>query len=467
MATIVLLFLVFLCPFGTTSSPVSIAIKAEVNTGNDLCPEHIGPPCPRNFNNTMDDYSGQPIYISGDLRSQLTSLIDSYAEAMYTGASPFNESDTDYTMFTGQGGRAFFFLRLYHYAESSDKKLLYLERAQEYIETSLDLLSELQQSGNYDERYVSFFEGKVGTYAVASMIYQLAGNEEQSQYYLNQVVKVFALTTSSDYNELDCGHAGLIYTGLLVNNFFQQKIISDEDFLRVGQILMDQGISNAKSTGVDYLWWTNPWFPDIIFPDSSHGISGILYLLLSIPSPIYSNSTYLDWITSTLNYLVSTQFPDGNYPTPQQDPYPLLPDQLVQWDHGAPSYVSLMSQAGSIYRSINISNANYYLDSANRASDAMWERGLLTKGLCFCHGIGGNIYMFFEQYYFTRNSTALWRALQFTQFAIDPNNVSQMRVSDTPYSMFQGTYSIAMLYSELLSENWGNVTSMPSWRPNW
>ena len=103
----------------------------------------------------------------------------------------------------------------------------------------------------------------------------------------------------------------------------------------------------------------------------------------------------------------AAQFASGNFPAEYYDPGD---DVLVQWDHGAPGVAAALAVGARV-----LGNASY-LASAERAMECTWARGLLTKGLMNCHGIGGNTYMQLFMHKQTRDPKYLWRALQFQRF---------------------------------------------------
>ena len=68
----------------------------------------------------------------------------------------------------------------------------------------------------------------------------------------------------------------------------------------------------------------------------------------------------------------------------------VLKDGRVAWDHGAGGV------SGTLLRAALVLHDSKYLDSATKALECIWQKGLLTKGLMNCHGIGGNTYAMFR-----------------------------------------------------------------------
>ena len=109
-----------------------------------------------------------------------------------------------------------------------------------------------------------------------------------------------------------------------------------------------------------------------------------------------------------------------------------------------------------------------------RAMNSTWQRGLLTKGTMFCHGIGGNVNMFWEAGYFLNamgeielSNQALWRAKQFILWTLNWDNINATRIYDSNegYSMYQGNFALPMLYIQTLQTSW--PLSEPVCHPGW
>jgi hypothetical protein len=107
-----------------------------------------------------------------------------------------------------------------------------------------------------------------------------------------------------------------------------------------------------------------------------HGTIGIVtQIVLSMPSAAAK-------LQPRLLELLDLQFPSGNFPSS----FPVGSDKLVQFCHGGPGFVislrTLVPYFPDIEDRIREAIANAQLD--------IWERGLLTKEPCLCHGIAGN-----------------------------------------------------------------------------
>lgn len=73
-------------------------------------------------------------------------------------------------------------------------------------------------------------------------------------------------------------------------------------------------------------------------------------------------------------------------------------EDRVQWCHGSPSALPVLSLAYRIFGDAK------YLAAANLAADYTFKYGVLKKGMGLCHGTTSNIYMILYHYETTRNT---------------------------------------------------------------
>ena len=111
----------------------------------------------------------------------------------------------------------------------------------------------------------------------------------------------------------------------------------------------------------------------------------MLLQLLNVPNYIEHNPQAEKDIRASVNFIVSSQCYDGNFPSSMgeiKDPRK-YGDELVQWCHGASGTVHLLARAYVIWKD------EKYLTALTRAADCVWRRGLLRKGPGLCHGVSG------------------------------------------------------------------------------
>jgi len=326
-------------------------------------------------------------------------------------------------------------LRLY----LNTKNTTYLTLSMEYIKTAIALTKPSQNVG--------FLEGYSGVYVLAAIIYAESGDQTNSQLYINQYRQI----VKSALNAPDCtyltGKAGTLMGSALLNNYFGPSTIARSDIVTLAYQMLQAGIHS----GQNYLSYVSTDFANLVLWGEGHGSSGVINQFLDIPE-ITSNQTALAYLKNTLDYYVSIQLPDGNFPTPTKPPFPTEPNVLVQWCHGAPGFMPVLTKGYYLF------NDNTYLQSAEKAANCTWERGILTKGLMLCHGISGNTYMFLFMYRKTHNPLYLYRAIKFQEYTlshpilVDPN---QMRKpTPSPYEFWSGSYASAIpLWSDFLTLN--------------
>uniref|UniRef100_A0A6B2L942 Squalene cyclase C-terminal domain-containing protein n=1 Tax=Arcella intermedia TaxID=1963864 RepID=A0A6B2L942_9EUKA len=327
------------------------------------------------------------------------------------------------------------FLRLY----KNFGDISYLDYARQYIEAALTRTTPTPN-------YVGFLGSYTGIYTTAAIIYNELGDTLKSSKYVDlmktAIVEGQQCTEDTFYN----GKAGLLMAARMLNNYFGEEVIPQSDILIIAQLLLEDGINNGRD---GYLVWHNMIFPEVVFLGQGDGSTGVLTQLMQIPQ-IMANETATSYIKNTLDYYLTIQMPDGNFPTPVQSPYPDQADQLVQWCHGGPGFIPVLTLGYLAFGN------EAYLRSADSAADLLWQKGILTKGLMLGHGVSGNTYMFLYMYEKTLNPKYLYRAIKFQEFTlgspimVDP---TIMRVpSPSPYSLYGGSYGGAVvLWSDMLT----------------
>jgi len=264
---------------------------------------------------------------------------------------------------------------------------------------------------------------------------------------------------ASDDNTFNTGNSGTLMAAKMINNYFGEGTIPKEDILTLAYHILENGIKQGKD---GYLSWKNSIYPNIVFWGQGHGSTGVIQQLLDIPE-ILANITAARYIRNTLDYYLTLQLPNGNFPTPQIPPYPTEPDILVQWCHGAPGFMAVLTKGYLVFADIK------YLMAADKASDCVWERGILTKGLMLCHGVSGNTYMFLYMYTHTNVPKYLYRAIKFQEYTLSHSimvDPSIMRQPDpSPYEFWGASYgSAVVLWSDMLV-GLGNSFHMPGFDP--
>lgn len=112
----------------------------------------------------------------------------------------------------------------------------------------------------------------------------------------------------------------------------------------------------------------------------AHGDMGILTQLI-LTDPNLSTGSFAG---NLLERLLSQQQSDGNWPAKEDEDRE--GKRLIQLCHGAPGFVVSLQRLRPFF-----THMEGRIDEAiRRAREAIWEKGLLRKEPCLCHGILGN-----------------------------------------------------------------------------
>jgi hypothetical protein len=178
---------------------------------------------------------------------------------------------------------------------------------------------------------------------------------------------------------------------------------------------------------------------------AAHGLAGVLYVLLHLPDRCL-HAGVRPLITGALDFLVSIQREDGNFPSSVEPA-----DALVHWCHGAPGIIPTLCKAYEVFGDPS------YLTAARRAADCVWARGILRKGLGVCHGITGSALSQLSLYRTAGTQRELYRALRLCEAtwsprclrvideSLDPQRRRQ-GTPDYPYSLMEGKAGVLYAY---------------------
>ncbi|KAF2151710.1 hypothetical protein K461DRAFT_294606 [Myriangium duriaei CBS 260.36] len=163
------------------------------------------------------------------------------------------------------------------------------------------------------------------------------------------------------------GRAGYLYYLRLVKASF----VDDERTLRLLQDTAADVVEAILETPRPWKWHGKAYVGAV------HGAIGIItQVVLTDPA------RYAPKVEAELAVLLSYQYETGNWPSS----LPPGRDRLVQVCHGAPGVVNCLVSIKH-----HFPNLADKIDAAiKRGRACIWERGLLTKEPCLCHGISGN-----------------------------------------------------------------------------
>ena len=170
---------------------------------------------------------------------------------------------------------------------------------------------------------------------------------------------------------------------------------------------------------------------------AAHGVIGIVHVMLQVRGLI---PHYDEVLKNTVDFVISLQLPSGNFPVSVNS----TGDDTLHFCHGSPGAVPMLCLAYKAY------GEQRFLDSALKAAEDLWVRGLLRKGRGLCHGVSGNGYSFLHLYNTTGEEKWLHRAQMFALImGFDEDydksiksydDPQRMRIgeADHPYSLMEG-----------------------------
>ncbi|KAI0505573.1 hypothetical protein F5B22DRAFT_520589 [Xylaria bambusicola] len=175
-------------------------------------------------------------------------------------------------------------------------------------------------------------------------------------------------STEDGSNEWLYGRAGYLYLMRLCHEVFSE--VHHPGTAALLQRTIESTANRILKTPPPWVWHGKHYI------GAAHGsISIITQVVLSIPSMARQ-------LQPLLVELLDSQFPSGNFPSS----LPAGSDRLVQFCHGGPGIVISLRTLLPFFPEVS-----ERIDRAIRAAQVnIWEKGLLTKEPCICHGIAGN-----------------------------------------------------------------------------
>jgi lantibiotic modifying enzyme len=167
-------------------------------------------------------------------------------------------------------------------------------------------------------------------------------------------------------NEWLYGRAGYLYLLRLVRGAFS----GSKSTIELIEDTADEVIENIMASPRPWKWHGKAYVGAV------HGAIGIItQIVLTDPS-------WAPKLEAELGALLSYQYESGNFPSS----LPPGRDRLVQFCHGAPGVVSSLLSIRPFFPELHERIDRVIV----KARECIWERGLLTKEPCMCHGICGN-----------------------------------------------------------------------------
>jgi len=121
-----------------------------------------------------------------------------------------------------------------------------------------------------------------------------------------------------------------------------------------------------------------------------HGYIGIITQIV-LSQPKDSIAQIHHDLEQIMKELLENQLQSGNFPSSAEKLGASRDDRLMQMCHGSPGFVMSFDSIKDFFS--NDLQAEI-AQASERARDDIWNRGILTKSPCLCHGIAGNALVF-------------------------------------------------------------------------
>eukprot|EP00667_Euglena_gracilis_P011449 EG_transcript_11704 len=346
---------------------------------------------------------------------------------------------SDPTVYTGLGGVAFMYFRLFLSFQATDAA-----QSAKFLRTCAERLAACLRLLPPEEEMVSFFCSRCGLSTLSAAVAHAQGQPAQARAAVDQVLAMAPMCARPDLaDEVLFGRAGYLYCLLFLQRHANASIPRD-----VFQFVVEHIIQSGRRRP------TAPWpamwtcFGDP-YLGAAHGVAGILYMLLLCFEAL--TPAQQEFVVSCCNLVLGLEV-QGNFPTVLGDRFA----EHVHWCHGAPGFIPLLLRAHAVLRD------ERFLQAAARAGECVWQRGLLRKGTGLCHGIAGNAYAFLSLYRYTHQEKYLYYAWCFCQSTWDPGVLQAIAatrdpqrrmqgVPDAPFSLMEGLAGLICFYADLLA----------------
>uniref|UniRef100_A0A0K8TK76 LanC-like protein 3 homolog n=1 Tax=Tabanus bromius TaxID=304241 RepID=A0A0K8TK76_TABBR len=396
------------------------------------------------FDNEYSDYSGGPVQVD---QEKVRHLIGDYVETIIENTRPGTpDAEERGDLYVGNGGIAYMFWKI---SKSDAVKDMFpaMKLAEDYINHAKS--HAVASKKRADER-CAFLCGNAGIYAVSAVISSEAGKKDVMEDDLKNFSLGFDACQPVAFTKYGCdevlvGRAGFLSGCYWLRDNIEPKPFMDEQILAICKSCVESGRQYAHATkaplplmyqyhGTEYL-------------GAAHGLCAILHMLLDSPwfGPNGNiSNTKLEDIKKSIDFYVSLQDQEGNFPVALEDLKTGREKRLVHWCHGAPGAIYLLIKAYLQFKSPK------YLEAAARATDLIWKKGLLRKGPGICHGVAGNGYAFLVMYRLTNDDKYLYRACKFMDYLSNPDFKTRARIPDRPFSLYEGVAGTVCFLIDLL-----------------
>ncbi|TCD66895.1 hypothetical protein EIP91_000796, partial [Steccherinum ochraceum] len=376
-----------------------------------------------------------------------------------------------------------------------DQRVASFPDMNEYIPSETALPTSMKQPT--DGGHASFLETSVGL-ALATLhliLHMRRSPEGQSpppsvawNPCIALVQDALKVALDEQVDEDDCevlyGRAGLLYAMMLLRSEIDnpgtalehpvveaaRSLVDDASMAALLENIVRRGEMGARNYAETLSGDDNKHAPPLMWSwhgkryiGGAHGVVGILHMMSSVPDHLLKQ--YWAIVLDTLTWLVKIQQPSGNWTSRAGRHMHDGEDederhQLVQWCHGAPGVLLLMSKiirrfsAPSDHIPADLLKALYA--SISRGGELVYSRGFLRKGVGLCHGVAGSVYALLSvSEVLDTDDEKLWlkRAVHLAQLATQYSELEssgEMSVPDFPYSLYGGVAGMCCAWADVL-----------------
>ncbi|XP_058822103.1 lanC-like protein 3 homolog [Topomyia yanbarensis] len=388
----------------------------------------------RFFENPYEDYDeSKHGTLETDIfnRNTAIQLVQSYVDKILIGTKKSQYKLRD-DLYVGEAGIAFMFWKL---SRSDDFRHLYpcLEHASFYIQRAKEI-SQAKRDPSSDTARIAFLCGNSGITAISAAILNDIGKANEASCDIASFLTGHTICISSyDADEVLVGRAGYLSGAYWLNQVLQSKPIKNNIIEDVCNKLIQRGreYSRSKRSPLPLMYE----YHDSDYLGAAHGLCSVLHMLLESPWFVETQGTFnnisatkLHDIQNSIEYLLTMQDEDGNFPTRLLNSN----KKLIHWCHGCAGVIYVLAKAYLLFKD------DKYLRGCRKCTEAIWRQGLLRKGPGICHGVAGNGYAFLLMYRLTQEKKYLYRAAKFMEFLTTDQFVEEARSPDRPFSLYEG-----------------------------
>eukprot|EP01127_Copromyxa_protea_P022823 TRINITY_DN8381_c0_g1_i1.p1 TRINITY_DN8381_c0_g1~~TRINITY_DN8381_c0_g1_i1.p1 ORF type:complete len:414 (-),score=46.44 TRINITY_DN8381_c0_g1_i1:60-1301(-) len=370
--------------------------------------------------------------ITPELLAELKGFLEKDLKRIYESQPP-KDAKHGISIYHGTGGVLYCFQRLSRAKTLVSLNNRYSEAVSDYFKYSLDVAS---KSKSPDKKRITFHCGDMGIFVNYAI-----SHPEESSSYISKVLEKYpiAMDPSFESNELLYGRVGYLASLIILWKQFGDDKISSKLITDLITLVIAEGRKmGTSSCPLIYEWHGRKYW------GAAHGTTGILVILLSVHEQfVKPNEGWVTDVRKTIDYLLDqyNKEPSGNFPSRKNGS-----TSLVQWCHGAPAIIFLLSRAYSIWKE------PMYRTGLEKAATIVFQQGLLTKGGSLCHGVSGNAYALLAVYNSTSDVKYLHQVLCIVRAHYSQEFQENQIPGDDPFSLYGGLSGMACLLIDLLED---------------